>query len=287
MSARSIPWLKYAAPPNFYGLADRLTPWLWAGAGLLFLVGLYVGFFVAPVDYQQGNSYRIMFIHVPTAWMGMFLYLLMALYGMIFLVWRIRMADAMARAIAPTGALMTFLALWTGALWGAPTWGAYWVWDARLTSTLILLFLFLGYMALHAAADDRDKGGRAASLLAIIGAVNVPIIYFSVNWWYTLHQGASVIRRDGPSMAPEMLAALLIMTAAFWLYCAAIVLRRAQLEALEREPGAEWAQAAAAGALTREQRERAAATATIGDVGDHDEGDTLTGNTATKQEGRN
>lgn len=270
MRARSIPWLKYAAPPNFYALTERLAPWLWGAAAILTIIGLYVGFFVAPVDYQQGNSYRIMFIHVPTAWMGMLLYMLMALYGAIFLIWRIRMADVMARAIAPTGALMTFLALWTGSLWGAPTWGTFWVWDARLTSTLILFFLFLGYIALHAAADDRDKGGRAASLLAIVGAVNVPIIYFSVNWWYTLHQGSSVIRRDGPSMAPEMLSAMLLMIAAAWIYSAAIVLRRAQAEALEREPGAEWSRSAAAGTLTREQRERAAAQTEIGDMAEQD-----------------
>ncbi|MBK5936026.1 heme ABC transporter permease [Halorhodospira sp. 9621] len=258
MTARPIPWLKYTAPANFHVLAQRLVPWLWAAAALFAVAGLYVGFFVAPPDYQQGNSYRIMFIHVPAAWMGMFLYLLMALYGAIYLIWRIKMADIMARAIAPTGALMTFLGLWTGALWGAPTWGTYWVWDARLTSTLILLFLFLGYIALHAASDDREKGGRAASLLAIVGAVNVPIIYFSVEWWYNLHQGASVIRADGPSMADSMLAALLLMTAAFWIYSAAIVLRRAQAEAMSRESRKEWARAAAAGTLTRDQRERAA-----------------------------
>lgn len=275
MSSRSIPWLKFAAPPNFYGLADRLSPWLWAAAAIFGLIGLYVGFFVAPVDYQQGNSYRILFIHVPTAWMGMFLYLLLAVYGAIFLIWRIRMADVMARAIAPTSAIMTFLALWTGALWGAPTWGAYWVWDARLTSTLILFFLCLGYIALHAASDDRDKGGRAASLLAIIGAVNVPIIYFSVNWWYTLHQGSSVIRSDGPSMAPSMLAAMLLMTAAFWIYCAAIVLRRAQADALERESTSEWARAAAAGKLTREAREKAAANTIIGDTDEQDSAATM------------
>ncbi len=261
MTARSIPWLKFTAPPNFYVLAERLTPWLWGVAALFLVAGLYVGFFVAPPDYQQGNSYRIMFIHVPAAWMGMFLYLLMALYGAIFLIWRIKMADVMARAIAPTGALMTFLSLWTGALWGAPTWGTYWVWDARLTSTLILLFLFLGYIALHAASDDREKGGRAASLLAIIGAVNVPIIYFSVEWWYNLHQGVSVMRADGPSMAPSMLAALLLMTVAFWVYSAAIVLRRAQSETLSREARKEWAQQAACGRLTRDTRERAVAQA--------------------------
>lgn len=259
MTARSIPWLKFTAPANFYVLAQRLVPWLWATAALCAIAGLYIGFFVAPTEQQQGESYRILFIHVPAAWMGMLLYLLMAVYGAIFLIWRIKMADIMARAIAPTGAVMTFLSLWTGALWGAPTWGAFWVWDARLTSTLILLFLFLGYMALHAASDDREKGGRAASLLAIIGAINVPIIYFSVEWWYNLHQGSSMLRADGPSMADSMLAALLLMTAAFWIYAAAVVLRRAQTEALDREARKEWAQAAVAGTLSREQRDRAAA----------------------------
>ena len=259
MTGRSIPWLKFTAPANFYTLAQRLVPWLWPAAALCAVAGLYMGFFVAPPDHQQGDAYRILFIHVPTAWMGMLLYLLLAAYGAIFLVWRIKMADIMARAIAPTGALMTFLSLWTGALWGAPTWGTFWVWDARLTSTLILLFLFLGYMALHAASDDREKGGRAASLLAIVGAVNVPIIYFSVEWWYNLHQGVSVMRSDGPSMADSMVAALLLMIAAFWIYAGAVVLRRAQVEALSREPRTEWAQAAAVGRLTRDQRQRAAA----------------------------
>ncbi len=239
---RKIPWFKFSSPPNFYWLADRLTPWLWGGAAILGIMGLYVGFFVAPPDYQQGDSYRIMFIHVPTAWMGMFIYLLIALYSVIFLTWRIKMADVMAIALAPTGALMTFLSLWTGALWGAPTWGTYWVWDARLTSTLILLFLYLGYMALHAAVDDREKGARAASLLALVGVVNVPIIYFSVEWWHSLHQGMSVTLTDAPSMAASMFAAMLLMTGACWLYSAAIALRRAQVEALEREAGNPWVQ---------------------------------------------
>ncbi|WP_290653012.1 heme ABC transporter permease [Aquisalimonas sp.] len=240
MTYRRIRWLKFTAPANFYALVQRLAPWLWAGAAVLAVAGLYTGFFVAPPDYQQGNSYRIMFIHVPTAWMGMFLYLLMAVYAVIYLVWRIKMADIMARSLAPTGALMTLLALWTGALWGAPTWGTFWVWDARLTSTLILLFLFLGYIALHAAVDDREKGGRAASLLALIGAVNVPIIYFSVEWWHTLHQGMSITLTQAPTMAPSMFTALLLMTGACWLYSAAVTLRRAQAEALERESDSQW-----------------------------------------------
>lgn len=240
--SRRIPWFKFASPPAFVALVDRLAPWLWAGAALLAVAGLYVGFFVAPPDYQQGNSYRIMFLHVPAAWMGMFLYLLMAVYAIIHLSWRVRLADVMARSLAPTGALLTALSLWTGSLWGAPTWGTYWVWDARLTSTLLLLFLFLGYLALHASASDREKGGRAASLLAVVGVVNVPIIYFSVKWWNTLHQGMSVTATDAPSMAPSMFAALMLMTAACWLYAAAIGLRRAQVEALEREVDSEWAQ---------------------------------------------
>jgi len=239
-SNRPIPWFKFSSPPAFHQLVDRLVPWLWISAAALAVAGLYVGFFVAPPDYQQGNSYRIMFIHVPAAWMGMLIYLLMAMYAIIHLAWRVRLADVMARSLAPTGALMTAVALWTGSLWGAPTWGTYWVWDARLTSSLILLFLFLGYLALHAAASDREKGGRAASLLAIVGAVNVPIIYFSVKWWNTLHQGMSVTIADAPSMAPSMFSALLLMTFACWLYAAAVGLRRAQVEALERSADAEW-----------------------------------------------
>lgn len=237
---RRIPWLKFSSPRNFYRLVQRLVPWLWGGAAVLAVAGLYVGFFVAPPDYQQGNSYRILFIHVPTAWMGMFLYVLVAIYSLVFLVWRIKMADIMARSLAPTGALMTFLALWTGAIWGAPTWGTFWVWDARLTSTLVLLFLFLGYIALHSAFDDREKSGRAASLLALVGVINVPIIYFSVEWWNTLHQGRSVTLAESPTMAPSMFWAMILLVFAFWLYSAAVGLRRAQAEALVREQNAEW-----------------------------------------------
>lgn len=240
MNRRRIPWLYFTVPRNFYWLVQRLVPLIWAVAAVLAVAGLYVGFFVAPPDYQQGNSYRIMFIHVPTAWMGMFLYALMAVYAVIFLAWRIKMADVMARSLAPTGALMTALSLWTGALWGAPTWGTYWVWDARLTSTLLLLFLFLGYMALYAAIDDREKGARAAALLALIGVINVPVIYFSVEWWHTLHQGMSISPSGGASMAPSMLAALLLGTGACWAYCAAVTLRRAQTELLEREDSTGW-----------------------------------------------
>jgi len=240
VSERSIQWFRFTAPANFYDLAGRMIPWFAALTVALFAAGLYLGLVVAPPDYQQGDSYRIMYIHVPTAWMGMFLYVLMAVYAAIGLIWRIKMAEIMAKAIAPTGALMTFFALWTGALWGRPTWGVFWVWDARLTSMLILLFLYLGYMALHAAIDDRQRASNASAVLAMVGVVNVPIIYFSVQWWNTLHQGASITVTDAPTMATIMFVTLLIMTLATWMYSIAVVLARARIEVLERERKAAW-----------------------------------------------
>ncbi|MBS0002703.1 MAG: heme ABC transporter permease [Thioalkalivibrio sp.] len=240
MSERGIQWFRFTAPANFYDLAGHLIPWFAALTVALFAVGLYLGLVVAPSDYQQGDSYRIIYIHVPTAWMGMFLYVLMAVYAAIGLIWRIKMADVMAKAIAPTGALFTFLSLWTGALWGRPTWGVYWVWDARLTSMLILLFLYLGYMALHAAIDDRQRASNASAVLAMVGVVNVPIIYFSVQWWNTLHQGASITVTEAPTMATIMFVTLLIMVLAAWMYSVAVVLARARVELLERERNARW-----------------------------------------------
>lgn len=242
MAERGIQWFRFTAPANFYNLAGRLIPWFAGLTVLLFAVGLYLGLVVAPPDYQQGDSYRILYIHVPTAWMGMFLYVLMAIYAAIGLIWRIKIAEIMAKAIAPTGALMTFFALWTGALWGRPTWGVFWVWDARLTSMLILLFLYLGYMALHAAIDDRQRASNASALLAIVGVVNVPIIYFSVQWWNTLHQGASITVTDAPTMATIMFVTLLTMTLATWMYSIAVVLARARVEVLERERRSTWVQ---------------------------------------------
>jgi heme exporter protein C len=228
-------WFWYASPQTFFPLAGKVAAVCWVGAVLLAAAGLYVGFFVAPTDAQQGEAYRIIFIHVPAAWMSMFLYLVMAFWAAIGLAFNTRLSSMMASAIAPTGALFTFLALWTGSLWGRPTWGTYWVWDARLTSELILLFLYLGFMALQAAIDDVRRADRAGALLAIVGAVNVPIIYYSVQWWNTLHQGASVSLTRAPSMASSMLTGMLLMALAFWAYSIAASLTRVRCIIRERE----------------------------------------------------
>ncbi|MFP4080297.1 MAG: heme ABC transporter permease CcmC [Ectothiorhodospira sp.] len=240
MTERQTRWLRFSSPPRFHDLAGRLAPGFAILAVLLFAAGLYAGLVQAPPDYRQGESYRILFIHVPAAWMSMFLYVLMAAYAGIGLIWRIKTAEVMAKAIAPTGALFTFLALWTGALWGRPTWGAYWVWDARLTSELILLFLYLGFIALHAAIEDRQRAANAGAVLALAGVVNVPVIYFSVTWWNTLHQGASIRVTSAPSMDTVMVVALLLMTLACWMYAIAVILWRARLELLERERRSAW-----------------------------------------------
>ncbi|MDA1118267.1 MAG: heme ABC transporter permease CcmC [Proteobacteria bacterium] len=234
MSA-AIKWYWFSSPQTFFPLAGKIARWSAVGAGLLAAAGLYVGFFVAPTDAQQGEAYRIIFIHVPAAWMSMFLYVVMAFWAGIGLAFNTRLSSMMASAIAPTGALFTFLALWTGALWGRPTWGAYWVWDARLTSELILLFLYLGFMALQAAIDEPRRADRAGALLAIVGVVNVPIIYYSVTWWNTLHQGASVSLTRAPSMASTMLTGMLLMALAFWLYSIAASLARVRCIIKERE----------------------------------------------------
>jgi heme exporter protein C len=234
-------WTRYAAPQTFYPLAGKMVPWFAGLALLLAVAGLYIGFFVAPTDHQQGEAYRIIFVHVPAAWMSMLIYLVMAFWAAVGLVFNTRLASMLALGLAPTGALMTFLALWTGALWGKPTWGTWWVWDARLTSELILLFLYIGFMSLHAAIDDERRADRAAALLALVGVVNVPIIYFSVRWWNTLHQGASVSLNKAPSMATTMLTGMLVMALAFWMYSIAAALVRTRIIILEREHGARWA----------------------------------------------
>jgi len=230
----------FASPVRFYALTGMLLPWLWAAAALLAIAGLYMGFFVAPTDATQGESYRIIFIHVPAAWMSMLLYMVMAGWAAIGWAFNARLASMVARAIAPTGAMFTFLALWTGAFWGRPAWGAWWVWDARLTSELILLFLYLGYMALVSAIDDTRRADQAGALLAVVGAVNVPIIYFSVKWWNTLHQGATISLTAAPKMAQTMLQAMLLMTFAFWAYAFAVVFTRTRAIVLERERHTEW-----------------------------------------------
>jgi heme exporter protein C len=231
---------RFASPQAFYSLAGKLVPWFFVAAALLGAAGLYVGFFVAPTDAQQGDAYRIIFIHVAAAWMSMFIYTVMAFWCAVGLIVNTRLSFMMALALAPTGALMTFIALWTGALWGKPTWGAWWVWDARLTSELILLFLYVGFMSLHAAIDDVRRADRAAALLALVGAINVPIIYFSVKWWNTLHQGASVSLTRAPSMARAMLLGMLLVALAAWMYSIAASLMRVRLLILERESDSDW-----------------------------------------------
>ena len=240
MARDRINWFHYAAPQNFYVLAGWLVPWFAALAVVLTLAGLFIGLGVAPTDHQQGDSYRIIFIHVPTSWMSMVLYVAMAFWAAVGLIFNARSAAMLAQAIAPTGALMAFLSLWTGALWGRPTWGAWWVWDARLTSELILLFLYIGYLALRAAIADERRADRASALLALVGVINVPIIYFSVQWWNTLHQGASVSVTSAPSMAAIMLSGMLVMSLALWMYAFAVVLMRVRVIILERDSGAAW-----------------------------------------------
>ena len=230
----------YAAPQAFYPVAGKLAPVFAVIALVLTTVGLWISFFKAPTDAVQGEVYRIIFIHVPAAWMSMFVFLVMAFWSAIGLAMNTRLSALMAQALAPTGAMFCFVALWTGALWGRPTWGAYWVWDARLTSQLLLLFLYLGYMALVAAIDDPRRRDKAGAILCLVGAVNVPIIYFSVKWWNTLHQGASVSLTKAPSMATIMLSGMLVMALAAWAYTIAVALYRVRVLILERERHADW-----------------------------------------------
>ncbi len=233
-------WLQYAAPQRLYALAGRIYPLAFALAALLTAVGLYLGFWVAPADFQQGQAYRIIFVHVPVSWMSMLIYVAMAFWALLGLSFKTRVSGMMTQALAPTGALCCFLSLWTGALWGKPMWGAWWVWDARLTSELILLFLYLGYIALTRAIDDPRRADRAGAVVALVGVVNVPIIYFSVQWWNTLHQGASVSLTKSPSMAAIMLWAMLVMTLAFWAYAVGMAFYRVRQTILEREQDAAW-----------------------------------------------
>ncbi|HEU0225099.1 MAG TPA: heme ABC transporter permease [Steroidobacteraceae bacterium] len=234
-------WLhKLASPPHAYRIAGRLAPWFGWPAFLLIVVGLYGGLVLAPPDYQQGDGFRILYVHAPSAWMSMFVYATLAVAAAIGLIWRIKLAHAMAAASAPIGAWFTFAALATGSLWGKPMWGAWWVWDARLTSELILLFLYLGYMALRGSFDDRDRADRASAVLAVVGVVNLPIIHYSVFWWNTLHQGSTITKIGKPSITGDMLWPLLTMLLAFTLYHVAVVLVRLRAEILRRERDAAW-----------------------------------------------
>ena len=243
MTNRVINWFRYASPQTFYPLAGKLIPCFWALAAIFGAVGLSIGFLLAPTDAQQGEGYRIIFLHVPASWMSMFIYLVMAFWAAIGLAFHTRLSGMMASALAPTGALFAFLSLWTGALWGKPMWGTWWVWDARLTSELILLFLYIGFIALQAAIDDPRRADRAGAILALVGVVNVPIIYFSVKWWNTLHQGASVSLGKAPSMAAQMLWGMLFCALACWMYSIAIALMRVRNIMLERERHTEWVRA--------------------------------------------
>jgi heme exporter protein C len=240
VSNRLINWFRFSSPQTFYPLAGKMLPWFIVLAIAFGIAGLWVSFFVAPVDAQQGQGYRIIFVHVPASWMSMFLYVVMAAWAGFGLAFNTRLSSMMASAIAPTGALMAFLSLWSGALWGKPMWGTWWVWDARLTSELILLFLYLGFIALQAAIDDPRRADKAGAILALVGVVNVPIIYFSVKWWNTLHQGASVSLTKSPSMAQAMLWGMLLMALALWMYSIAAALARVRAIMLERERHAGW-----------------------------------------------
>jgi heme exporter protein C len=236
----AINWFKYSSPASFYPLAGRLIPWSSWAAAVCAVIGITIGLGIAPTDFQQGEAYRIIFIHVPAAWLSMFLYLVMAFWGALALGFNTRLSAMVAQAIAPTGALMTFIALWTGSLWGRPTWGTYWAWDARMTSELILLFLYLGVIALRNAIDDPRRADRACAVLSLVGAINVPIIYYSVKWWNTLHQGSSVSMTAAPKMAAIMLSSMLIMSFAAWFYSIAVSLHRVRSIIIERERGAAW-----------------------------------------------
>ena len=226
---------KYASPVTFYPLAGKMMPYFAVLALVLGAAGLMMGLFFAPVDFQQGEVYRIIFIHVASSWMAMFIYLVMAAYGVLALSFQTRLASMMIEALAPTGAMFTALALLTGALWGKPTWGTYWVWDGRMTSTLILLFLYVGYLALIHAIEEQKRADKAGALLVIVGSINVPIIYFSVVWWNSLHQGLSVSVKSGTKMAPIMALAMLLTALACWLYSIAVALVRVRAIILERE----------------------------------------------------
>ena len=238
---------RLASPPHVYALAARLTPWLAWPAAVLIIAGLYGGLVLAPPDYQQGEGFRIIYVHAPSAWMSLMVYVTMAVSAAVGLIWRMKVAHAVAASCAPIGASFTFAALVTGSVWGRPMWGTYWEWDPRLTSELILLFLYLGYMGLRSAIDDVRRADRASALLAIVGVVNVPIIHYSVLWWNSLHQAPSVMKLAKPEMPAGMLIPLLLMLAGFTLFFVALLLVRMRGEILNRERSASWIREALTG----------------------------------------
>lgn len=223
---------RYANPTRFLRLAEVLLPWISGITLILIGLGLYFALLNSPGDYQQGQTVRIMYVHVPAAWMSMFCYTSLAISCAVALIWKHPLANIAAKATAPIGACFTFLALATGSLWGKPMWGTWWVWDARLTSVLVLLFLYIGYMALNNAFDDPERGAKASSVLALVGIINVPIIKFSVDWWNTLHQPASLVKMNGPAIHSSMLIPLLLMGAGFTTYYLWVLLIRIRGEVL-------------------------------------------------------
>ena len=231
---------RLGSPPYVYGLAARLTPWFAWPAAALIAYALYAGLVVAPADYQQGEGYRIIFLHAPSAWMSVMVYTTMAISAAVGLIWRIKVAHAAAASCAALGATFTFATLFTGSMWGKPMWGTYWAWDPRVTSELLLLFLYLGYMALRSAFDDVQRADRASAVLAVVGVVNVPIIHYSVIWWNSLHQAPSVMKLGKPTMPPEMYVPMLAMFLGFTLLFGALLLTRLRAEVLNRERTASW-----------------------------------------------
>ena len=225
---------RFANPARFMRIAEPILPWTSLGALATILLALYFGIFDSPADYQKGETVRIMYVHVPAAWMALFAYTVMALASGSFLIWKHPLADLSAQAAAPIGAGFTAIALVTGALWGQPMWGTWWVWDARLTSVLILFFLYLGYMALVNGFDDPERGSRMGAILALVGFVNVPIIKFSVDWWNTLHQPASISRLDAPAIDTSMLIPLLLMAIGFKLFFISILILRIKIHLLKK-----------------------------------------------------
>ena len=233
---------RWGSPPEFYGMSGRMLPWFAVLTMLLFAIGLPWALVIAPEDYQQGNSVRIMYIHVPAAILAQSSYFIMAMAGAIFLIWRIKIADVAMASAAPIGASLTLLAILSGAIWGKPTWGTYWVWDARLTSTLVLLFLFFGVMLLRSAMSERAGAGRACAVLALVGVVNIPIIKYSVDWWFTLHQPSTFTLTEKPAMPSEMYLPLVVMLFAYYSFFLLVWLMQMRAEVIARESRSDWVQ---------------------------------------------